>query len=46
MFEEALKEVRTVKQEDEMRWLTELESCKRRLAEFDESVTKKDETLE
>ena len=46
MFEEALREVRAVKQEDDQRWRTELESCKKRIREFDESVTKKDETIE
>ena len=33
MHDEALKEVRSAKQTDEQRWLSELDSCKKRLRE-------------
>ena len=46
LVEEALREVRSAKQEDEQRWLTELDSCKKRLREVETSVAKKDEMLD
>ena len=46
LVEEALSEVRSAKQEDEQRWLTELDSCKKRLREVETSVAKKDEMLD
>ena len=46
MVEEALREVRGAKQEDEQRWLTELDSCNKRLREVETSVAKKDEMLD
>ena len=46
LVEEALSEVRGAKQEDEQRWLTELDSCKKRLREVETSVAKKDEMLD
>ena len=46
LVEEALKEIRGSKQEEEQRYLSELNSCKKRLREYESSVSKKDELLE
>jgi len=45
-MEQALLEVRAAKQEDELRWVRELDSNRKRIAKADDRIKRSDELIE